>query len=328
MELSAARRIKDQIRSGLPPLLWGGAKQGGGTRGGGVETGKPTIAIGIAPDAQRLGQYRIAVRPRSNDDLSGPARDYLGRTTDGELEIRETGPIRVPDPRAVPGPGNLSSPLSMGSSVSHRSGCPGTLGFFAKPPGGEVGFVSNNHVIAAEDWGKDGDEILHPGYGPSPQVVAGFLVGNYPRLLTPGPKTVDCAFARLREGVEFDAASIGDGRKLVPEPGSLEERGHVSKIGSTTGLTWGQITAFALDDIVVQYSSASVSFNGQIEIESLDERPFSMPGDSGSLIVTRDGHPIGLLFAGSAGGGRMNTGLTYANPIGFVLDALGVTLVT
>ena len=136
---------------------------------------------------------------------------------------------------------------------------------------------------------------------------------------------VDCAFARLSDEVDLDAVFTGDGKK-VRQPGSPEGQGLVSKTGRTTGKTVGRITAFSLDDIVVDYFRGLISFNGQIEIESLNDLPFSMPGDSGSLIVSEDGHPLGLLFARSAAGGRTNAGLTYANPIQSVLDALGVTL--
>lgn len=320
MELSTAHEVKDQIRSGLVPLLWGPRQ-----RGGGGEAMEGAIAVGIAPSPKESGQYLIAVRARSEGALPGVALDYLGKATRGDLDIRVTGPIRAPGP--VAGPIAPAASLSIGSSIGHCSGCAGTLGFFAKSRRGEPGFVSNNHVIAAEDKGSDGDDILHPG-GCSQGAVVGHLVGNYPRLRRPGPVTVDCAFAGLSDGVDIDVASIGDGDKLVPRPVLPAGQIEVSKIGRTTGLTCGRITAFGLDDLVVDYSFGPISFNGQIEIESLDERPFSMPGDSGSLIVTKDGHPLALLFARSAAGGRMNTGLTYASPIQAVLDALGVTLVT
>lgn len=54
--------------------------------------------------------------------------------------------------------------------------------------------------------------------------------------------------------------------------------------------------------------------------------PFSDSGDSGSLIVDDDRLAIGLLFAGGDEGGRNGKGLTYANPLRAVLDALQVDL--
>ena len=55
-------------------------------------------------------------------------------------------------------------------------------------------------------------------------------------------------------------------------------------------------------------------------------KAFSDSGDSGSLIVDESLNGIGLLFAGGNEGGTNGQGLTYANPLGDVLDALSVDL--
>ena len=63
----------------------------------------------------------------------------------------------------------------------------------------------------------------------------------------------------------------------------------------------------------------------QIEITGDDHKAFSLGGDSGSLIVNSTFEAIGLLFAGSSAADN-GTGVTYANPIQAVLDALKVDL--
>jgi hypothetical protein len=65
-------------------------------------------------------------------------------------------------------------------------------------------------------------------------------------------------------------------------------------------------------------------FDNQIEIEGAEEDGFRDGGDSGSLIVDEGRRAVALLFAGSDIGGTNGKGLTYANPIRAVLDALGV----
>ena len=55
-------------------------------------------------------------------------------------------------------------------------------------------------------------------------------------------------------------------------------------------------------------------------LEDADGGPFSDGGDSGSPIVGRDRRGVALLFAGSG------QGLTYANPLRAVLDALKADL--
>src|SRR5215213_6071924 len=107
---------------------------------------------------------------------------------------------------------------------------------------------------------------------------------------------------------------------------SSSEGAGVAKIGRTTGLTRGRVTAFELDNVVVRFDIGNVRFDDQIEIEGAEEDAFSDGGDSGSLIVAADKRGIALLFAGSDQGGTNDKGLTYANPLRAVLDALKVDL--
>ena len=68
-------------------------------------------------------------------------------------------------------------------------------------------------------------------------------------------------------------------------------------------------------------------FDQQIEIEGEASLPFSRGGDSGSLIVDHEVRGIGLLFAAGDQGGPNGIGLTFANPLCAVLEALKVVLV-
>ncbi|MFZ2146926.1 MAG: hypothetical protein WAV28_06875, partial [Sedimentisphaerales bacterium] len=92
----------------------------------------------------------------------------------------------------------------------------------------------------------------------------------------------------------------------------------VQKYGRTTSLTKGNITGTNVI-VKVGYSSGTARFVNQIIVESNTE--FIGAGDSGSLLVTMDKNPVGLLFAGTSDGK-----LAVANPIGAVLIAFGVTI--
>jgi hypothetical protein len=304
MRFDAAVGLKEEILLSLPEIT--------GVRGG----MPPPIGIGIAPSTTE-GQYRLAVRPRYETDLTETAISILRRRSVGELDVRVTGPI-VPTGRC----------LTVGASTAHRRGRTGTLGFFARRNrDGALGFVSANHVIAAQD-GVEGDEIIHAvaPVGDAGDCV-GLLDGDYPRLKAPGLRTVDCAFARLVDGVQIETSSIGAGESLMSKHIAPFEDMEVSKVGRTTGRTFGRVTALALDNFALNYSFGEVRFKNQIEIESSNDAPFSGPGDSGSALFSADRHPIGLIYARSAAGGVSNSGLTFANPISVVLEALGVTLV-
>ncbi|MFP5247093.1 MAG: hypothetical protein ACLGH0_10405, partial [Thermoanaerobaculia bacterium] len=108
---------------------------------------------------------------------------------------------------------------------------------------------------------------------------------------------------------------------LVP----LYKQLNVLKFGRSTQLTRGRITAFALLNLDVDYPELGtrISFDRQIEIAPADGTPFSTPGDSGSLVVNEEGHPIGLLFAGNRDGSY-----AYANPIADVLRELDIRMLS
>jgi hypothetical protein len=100
-------------------------------------------------------------------------------------------------------------------------------------------------------------------------------------------------------------------------PGDL-----VAKLGRTTGLTRGVVSAVEVDRVIVGYDAGERRFDDQVEISPRGRGVFSRGGDSGSLIVDDGRHPAALLFAGN------DADTTYANPIAAVLAALKVRLVT
>ncbi len=142
-----------------------------------------------------------------------------------------------------------------------------------------------------------------------------------------GANLVDCAFA------VFDGDDV-PGAIRLPELGKvrgvnedLDIGMSVSKFGRTTGLTRGRITAFELDNVLVDFGAlGDVRFDGQIEMEGKGTGPFSRGGDSGSLIIDGRRRAVGLLFAGGETGGKNGKGLTYACPITAVLEALEAEL--
>jgi hypothetical protein len=140
-------------------------------------------------------------------------------------------------------------------------------------------------------------------------------------LTTACKNLVDAAAATLQENTSADFSiltELGTLKGVRPEP--LESQESVLKIGRTTGLTRGRVSAFEVDDIWVRYDTGLLGFDRQIEIAPLGDGPFSLGGDSGSLIVDESFHAVGLLFAGN------DVDTSYANPIQTVLEALGARL--
>jgi S1-C subfamily serine protease len=227
-------------------------------------------------------------------------------------------------------------PMRIGLSVGHHAITAGTLGGFLRPATEEpddssaLYLLSNNHVLADENRAQVGDVILQPGSydgGVQPDDRVATLESFVP-VEPEAVNTVDCAMARVDDDVAVDVARLGDDAVLAGVTDLVESgEDRVTKTGRTTGLTEGRVTAFELDNVVVGYDRGNLRFDNQLEIESATDAPFSQGGDSGSLIVTAsDRLAAGLLFAGSDQGGRGDAGLTYANPITAVTDALDAIL--
>ena len=286
----------------------------------------PTVALGISRRARN--DFRIAVRLQRQSLVDGPHVDLIRRRARGEIDVRYIGRLTK---RAVPANQRRARPLRIGLSVGHYRITAGTLGAFLVLRGSkEVRMLSNNHVFADENRGKRGDPILQPGDvdgGTNPGDRVGALA-EFCRLAKGKTNHVDAALAELDAGVGYKRKTLsghGQLKGVTLDPALIS--GTVEKIGRTTGHTKGRITAFDVNQLIVNYDMGNLRFDGQIEIEGVGPHSFSDGGDSGSIIYTSADHlAVGLLFAGGDTGGRNNAGLTYANPIGYVLDRLKVDL--
>ncbi|WP_299034826.1 hypothetical protein [uncultured Pseudokineococcus sp.] len=297
------------------------------------------------------GRYGLAVRHdgSAGAELGARARELAGEDAD----VLDVGAVRALvgraqrlDPGAPPAveralagtptpeePGRWAAevlqqrerPLRPGLSVAQRAVTAGTIGAFVVLAGDERRYVlSNNHVLADSDRAAPGSEVLQPGSadgGTAADVVGDLAVALPLQLAT--PNVADAALARLADDVDVEALyPVGAIATTAPADDDLV----VEKVGRTTGLTRGVVTAVELDGVAVGYPGGAVVFDDQIEVTG-SAGAFSAGGDSGSLVydpVARAA--VGLLFAGSERGGPAGTGLTFCNPVDRVLEALGARL--
>ncbi|MDB5672772.1 MAG: hypothetical protein JWO25_3731 [Alphaproteobacteria bacterium] len=291
-----------------------------------VTAAPPGIALGIASgNGQR--DYRLAVRVQRRTLQALPdLRARFEEQTRGEVDLRYIGRL---EKRQLPWYQTRRRPVQIGCSIGHYAITAGTLGALLRHnPSGETVILSNNHVLADEDRATVGDDILQPGrydLGGRPADVVGTLLDAVP--LQPRGNLVDAAIARLAGGIDPDrlllegAGALAGVRDTPIEPGDA-----AIKIGRTTGLTHGIVTAVELDDVVVGYDVGDLSFDRQIEIEGTGASGFSAGGDSGSLIMDSEFRAFGLLFAGGDSGGSNGQGLTFANELATVLARLDLSL--
>jgi hypothetical protein len=240
--------------------------------------------------------------------------------------VRYTGRIST---RVGPWHQRRNRPLNIGASVGHTAITAGTLGCFVRVTGGPPMILSNNHVLANENRAHKGDPILQPSPNDGGEEPDGVIaeLSDFIRLKKRGANLVDCAVAALQPGIPFDRSKLRGVGEITGFRKRPPADGRAAKVGRTTGVTRGRITALELDNVVIEFDIGDIRFDDQIEIEGAGARAFCDGGDSGSVIVSSEGKAFALLFAGSEEGGRNGKGLTYANPLHAVFTALGLKLI-
>jgi hypothetical protein len=204
-------------------------------------------------------------------------------------------------------------PAYCGSSVGHFAITAGTLGCLVVLDDGSLCMLSNNHVLANVNDGSRDDRILQPGPADfGTELIARLLKFNEIRFGR--DNEVDAAVA-----LTSFALANPEHHAYVIDTTPLEAGLNmpVRKEGRTTGHRLGSVTGVEAEIAVSYGSKGQANFVNQIQIRGNGDL-FSEGGDSGSLVVHANTfQPVGLLFAGG-------NGITFANPIQKVIDALGI----
>lgn len=338
MQIESVRELKSQFTVPLSPVVFinrpivaEATEGGGGFRDvnvsaqslSSVEPVQRTVALGVSQKGKK--DYKLAVRVQRQLSHEDEYLSRLHKAARGEVDVRYVGRITK---RTVPWYRTRSRPIRPGCSIGHFKITAGTLGCLVLDAEGLLHILSNNHVLANENRAKAGDSIIQAGAvdgGLDPRDRVGSLA-RFVRLRRETPNLVDCAIASIAKEIKTDATIKGVGAVKGVFPDQVQTGLAVRKLGRTTGLTRGHVTAFELDNVVVNYDIGNLRFDNQIEIEGTRGNPFSDGGDSGSLIVTDEIEAVALLFAGAEHGGPDGLGLTYGNPADTVLKRLHVTL--
>lgn len=293
------------------------------------------IALGVT-QGEGEGDAKLAVLVQSRNKIQSAVVEEIVGAARGQAEVLYIGRQKPLWTTA------RNDPLKLGASISPTTvGYSGTLGCFCRDTlNGAIGILSNNHVLADVNAVAIGTTIMQPGAGDGgrgEEDVIAALARFVPIQFGGFPNRVDAAFAKLTEhGRAEDRGSLFDSSDepapaIALRPDEIAEAipgMTVHKTGRTTRHTRGRVRAVNVNNYLVDVGVAVARFDGQMVIETgMAPQPFSRPGDSGSLIVDEEGRPVALLFAGSASGGAGNVGITGANPISYVMEQLGVTLV-
>ncbi|WP_344457887.1 hypothetical protein [Actinocorallia aurantiaca] len=295
-----------------------GVAIGRGGAGGSVPPGSPALTVYVAestgPDELR-SVIVDAMRVRAAADLP--------------IAVVRSGVIRPLSNTA------RLRPAPCGYSAGHTDDTTGTIGFLATgmsaPRDSRLLSVSNNHVYANSNDAKAGDCLCQPGYvdgGSCPDDKMALLERFVPLKYDGSPNHVDCATGWCLQGTATPELAYHTNTgvtyfRINSQPKDAVQGTIVGKTGRTTQLTEGIVQALGWSGTINYDSHGPAFFTGQIVVEKMGDRDFSQRGDSGSVIWTWDSHlnPVGLLFAGGIG-------VTFANPISWVLQALDIRPIT
>lgn len=263
MELDSVRELKSMLSK--QAMLLGESTRfrsvsSGAARALALSEGpKRTLALGITP---KKAEFVLAVRIQHRTFDQSRELEMITKKAKGEVDVRYIGAVRK---RTVPWYQQRQRPLRIGCSVGYYKITAGTLGAFVRPrDGGEIAILSNNHVLANENDAKKGDPVLQPGLydkGRKDKDVVACLETFIPLIHTK-TNVVDCATATLKNGMEANLKNIrGLGTLKGVRNAFVDEGTRVAKLGRTTGLTRGRVTAFELDNVVIEYDSGLLKFD-------------------------------------------------------------------
>jgi hypothetical protein len=249
-----------------------------------------------------------------------PVQLVRARARRSQTVVAAGAPLAPLAPAAtLPGQRARHRPITAGLSISPLDAqFVGTLGCFLRRRRADeedTFALSNNHVLADINQLPRGTQIVQPGPEQPPfttpvsdvfAALSGFIELRFPTNPdAPAVNRFDAAIARvtdlrlIKPGTMYGGVLYRPDRVVPPVPGM-----RVVKAGRTTGVTHGVVTATEVDGVQVNYGSRQfpriATFDGTVEVVSVaSARPFSLPGDSGSVILEEaTGHPLALLFAG------------------------------
>jgi hypothetical protein len=345
MDYEAAERLKQEllVRYGRPLGPAGVSSYALPAGQAGLPT--PALGVGITAVPGRDDDFRPAVRVQSRALRGQPELSDLARRD--VIDLRFVGRAKALYARCR----CRTRPVATGISVGHWAGATGTLGCFVRGTDDPnfFGLLSCQHVLASTLDGAPGlaEHTIQAGrldHGHWLNDRIGYLARSVP-ISRFGTNTLDCAAsavldpdtlrcytatrARLCE-VHRHALGRITGVATDIAPYLMNPAEPVFKLGRSTGPRHGFVTGANLDALTIQYAEGPIQvlaqFAGFFEIEGYKGRPFSEPGDSGSVVVDRSGKVIGLVFAGTQTGSTANRALTYAIPIRPILDALQIEI--
>ncbi len=310
---------------------------------------RPERRLGIGYSKVGKKNYRLELRVQKGHGIAFQEAEKIVVKAKGEARIAVAQDLlSIPSLRelldkSLKGPlAQLRRPLHVGMSVGPKDGGAGTLGCFIDVKKQGVALLTASHVLTrfSDEIAKKAP-VFQPGKPDVKRLSGGVhkiaSLCNWSVNSRDDRNEIDAAAALLDADITHDGNRLpekvgcpdeGESVGGVAEVASLDLDERVAKIGRTTRYTEGTVSSVALDGLPI-YSSyvGNMLFDGIIEVE-WGTKPFSLPGDSGSLVYTKDGRKaIGLVFAGGmVVSQNKKYGVSYVCPLQPILDDFDAVL--
>jgi len=290
---------------------------------------RPETRLAVGYSRAAGANLRLEIRVQRKSGPAWKKADELKQTYPKEVQIALAEWIEIPPSKEISSElrPKKDNPLQLGSSVSHIDSPAGSLGAFVEDSDGKDAILSCSHVLALAGKAKRDDLIIHPGLTDLKTVLDDHqiaLLKRYSTLSRGKAGEFDAAYATLNGDVRIlknlVPPAVGapkglDGKpvKYKPDP-NLGQDEILAKVGRTTGYTEGVLSGIAIDNVPIQiHGIGIVHFDNCIEVRwKAVNQSFTKPGDSGSLVFTRDELTgVGIHFAAGEGqdaeGNRIKT---------------------
>lgn len=192
-------------------------------------------------------------------------------------------------------------PVYAGASAIWEGGTACTFGGVVYKKGKAYGLMNTHCCMPFWKGAKVGDNIIQPSRndgGRKRRDVIGKSTADYHHIdftRTPFKNFFDSGLVEL--SVDEKELYLEDYGKIKHEVKDVKVGEVITKSGRTTGTSSAKVI-LTNATVSVNYDGQIALFNGQIITENKD-RSFSQGGDSSSLVVNKDGHPVAQLFASS-----------------------------
>jgi hypothetical protein len=292
-------------------------------RRNGELTDEVVVKVFVAHKRREGDMPSGAMLPKTLDGPSGAT----AATDVEEMTTPDVPPLHVPDDDTSSAESRLRvarRPAVGGVSASHYDFPVGTVALGVRDRRtGTPCILSCSHVLSRLGNAFAGDLVLQPSPadgGVGPLAVFGNVLRWTPLQFGGTARNLaDAAIAACAPGQALSwVDGIGTIRGVAPLD-SLELGERVRKVGRTTGLTVGVVSAVGAT-VRANYQPLGFGDTPTLFVNQILAEISCGYGDSGSLLVDSENRAVGLLFGGT------RNGKTWFNPFDVVCSALDISL--